>query len=180
MRDGKSPPSSPVFSLVFLYFYKPDPPCLKFSLPKKLSSSLYPVPYTKWHDFRTMRASAPFFFNGSYFFRHLHSALYKVLVRDQNGSDMDGYHWYHICFHISLRIRIQIQIMSIMSDKIWLDVDIITIRFKYSNTDMVLDVKHSDSIWTDLNLSKRILRSENICTVSSPVLVKSSYFVWLY
>jgi len=33
--------------------------------------------------------------------------------------------------------------MSIMSDNIWLDVDIINIRFKY--TDTVLDVEYSDS-----------------------------------
>jgi len=35
--------------------------------------------------------------------------------------------------------------MSIMSDKIRLDVDIINIRFKYSDTDTVSDVKYSDS-----------------------------------
>ena len=32
-----------------------------------------------------------------------------------------------------------------MSDKIWLDVDIINIWFKYSNTDTVSDVEYSDS-----------------------------------
>jgi len=48
-------------------------------------------------------------------------------IRDENGLDTDGYHRYHICFHISGRIRIQIRIMSIMSDKIRLDVDIINI-----------------------------------------------------
>jgi len=35
--------------------------------------------------------------------------------------------------------------MSTMSDKIGLDVDIINIRFKYSDTDTVSDVEHSDS-----------------------------------
>jgi len=35
--------------------------------------------------------------------------------------------------------------MSIISDKIRLDVDIISIRFKYSDTDMVPDVEYSDS-----------------------------------
>ena len=35
--------------------------------------------------------------------------------------------------------------MSTISDKIRLDVDIINIRFKYSNTDTVSDIKHSDS-----------------------------------
>jgi len=67
------------------------------------------------------------------------------LLRDENGSDTDGYRQYHICFHISGRIRIRIRIMSIMSDKIRLDVDIINIRFKYSDTDTVSDVEYSDS-----------------------------------
>ena len=62
--------------------------------------------------------------------------------RDENGSDTDE---YHICFHISGRIRIRIRIMSIMSDKIRLDVDIINIRFKYSDMDTVLDVEYLDS-----------------------------------
>ena len=63
-------------------------------------------------------------------------------TRDENGSDTDG---YHICFHISDRIRIQIQIISIISDKIRLDVDIINIQFKYLDTDTVSDVEYSDS-----------------------------------
>jgi len=41
--------------------------------------------------------------------------------------------------------------MSIMSDKIRLDVDIINIRFKYLNTDTVSDVEYSDS---DMDRSK--------------------------
>ena len=41
--------------------------------------------------------------------------------------------------------------MSIMSDKIQLDVDIINIRFKYSNMDMVSDVEYSNS---DIDRSK--------------------------
>ena len=68
----------------------------------------------------------------------------SLIDRDENGSDTNGYHRYHICFHISGRIRIRIRIMSIMSDKIQLDVDIINIRFKYSDTDTVSNVKHSD------------------------------------
>jgi len=56
-----------------------------------------------------------------------------------------GYHRYHICFHISGRIRIRIRIISIMSDKIRLDVDIINIRFKYWDTDTVSDVEYSVS-----------------------------------
>jgi len=58
--------------------------------------------------------------------------------------------------------------MSIMSDKIRLDVDIINIRFKYSDTDTVSDVEYLDS---DLNRSTRIrsrIRSENIRTVFIP------------
>jgi len=39
-------------------------------------------------------------------------------IRDENGSDTNGYHRYHICFRISGRIRIRIRIMSTMSDKI--------------------------------------------------------------
>jgi len=35
--------------------------------------------------------------------------------------------------------------MSIMSEKIGLDVDIINISFKYSDTDTVSDVEYSDS-----------------------------------
>ena len=35
--------------------------------------------------------------------------------------------------------------MATMSDKIGLDVDIINIRFKYSNTDTESDVEYSDS-----------------------------------
>jgi len=41
--------------------------------------------------------------------------------------------------------RIRIRIMSTMSDKIGLDVDIINIRFKYLDTDTVSDVEYSDS-----------------------------------
>ena len=69
----------------------------------------------------------------------------SLLTRDENGSDTDGYHSYHICFHISGRIRIRIRIMSIMPDKIQLDVDIMNIRFKYSDTDTVSDVEYSNS-----------------------------------
>jgi len=67
------------------------------------------------------------------------------LIRDENGSDTDEYHLYHICFHISGRIWIRIRIMSTMSDKKRLDVDIINIRFKYWDTNTVLDIKYSNS-----------------------------------
>ena len=70
-----------------------------------------------------------------------------VSTRDENGSDTDGYYRYHICFYIRVRIRI----ISTMSDKIELNVDIITIRFKYSDTDTVSDVEYSD---TDIDRSE--------------------------
>ena len=69
----------------------------------------------------------------------------SVLVgRDENGSDTDGYHRYYICFHISVRIRIRIRIVSIMSNRIRLDINIINMRFEYSDTDTVSDVGYPD------------------------------------
>ena len=47
-------------------------------------------------------------------------------------------------FNISGRIRVQIRIISTISDKIGLDVDIINIRFKYLNTDTESDIEYSD------------------------------------
>jgi hypothetical protein len=41
--------------------------------------------------------------------------------------------------------------VSAMLDRIRLDVDIINMRFKYSDTDMVSDVEYSDS---DTNISE--------------------------
>ena len=71
---------------------------------------------------------------------------YKVLsTRDENGLDTDGYHRYYICFHISVRIWIRIRIVSTMSDRIQLDIDIINMRFEYSDTDTVSDVGYPDS-----------------------------------
>ena len=52
-------------------------------------------------------------------------------------------------FNISGRIRVQIRIISTISDKIGLDVDIINIRFKYLNTDTESDIEYSD-----LNIDK--------------------------
>jgi hypothetical protein len=66
-----------------------------------------------------------------------------VPSRDENGLDTDRYHQYHIRFHVFGRIQIRIRIISTMLDKIRLDVDIINIRFKYSDT--VSDIEHSDS-----------------------------------
>ena len=94
-----------------------------------------------------------------------------ICHRDENRSDTDGYHRYHICFHIFGQIQIQIRIMSTMLDKIRLDVDIINIRFKYSDMDTVSDVNIRTRIRTDLNLSKRIqsrIWSKNICTIFIP------------
>ena len=68
-----------------------------------------------------------------------------VLTRDENRSDTGGYHQYYICFYIFGRIRIQIRIMSTIADKIGLDVDIINIGFKYSDTDTVSNVEYSNS-----------------------------------
>jgi len=68
-----------------------------------------------------------------------------LLGRDENGSDTDGYHRYHICFHISGRIRIRLRIIPIISDKVGLDIDIVNIRFKYSDADTVSDVEYSYS-----------------------------------
>ena len=68
--------------------------------------------------------------------------------------------------------------MSNMSDKIRLDVDIINIQFKYSDTDTVSDVEYSDSD-TDRSEAKRIrsqIRSENIRTVFIPKALFSSKF----
>jgi hypothetical protein len=64
---------------------------------------------------------------------------------DENGLDTNGYHLYYICFHISVGIQIQIQILSTMPDRIWLDVDIINMQFDYSDTDTVSDVEYPDS-----------------------------------
>jgi len=54
-----------------------------------------------------------------------------------------GYHSYYICFHISIRIRIQIQIVSAMLDMIRMN--IINMRFEYSDMDTVSDIEYLDS-----------------------------------
>jgi hypothetical protein len=71
--------------------------------------------------------------------------LELLLGRDENGSNTDRYRWYYICFYIFGRIQIWIRIVLVMPDKIRLDVDIINIRFKYSDTDTISDVEYSDS-----------------------------------
>jgi len=55
--------------------------------------------------------------------------------------------------------------MSNMSNNIQLDIDIINIRFKYSDTDTISDVGYSDLDTDKSKLIKRIrsrIRSENI------------------
>jgi hypothetical protein len=74
-----------------------------------------------------------------------------LLSRDENGSDTNGYGWYYICFYISGRIQIRIRIVSAILDRIRLNVDIINMRFKYSDTDTVSDVEYPDS---DMNRSE--------------------------
>jgi hypothetical protein len=48
-------------------------------------------------------------------------------VRMKNGSDTNGYHRYHIYFHSFGQIWIRIRVISIILDKIGLDVNIINI-----------------------------------------------------
>jgi hypothetical protein len=79
------------------------------------------------------------------FFLKNYTVLLLLISRDENGSDTDGYHWYYICFHISGRIRIRVRTVSVIPDRIWLDVDIINIRFEYSDMDTVSDVEYPDS-----------------------------------
>jgi hypothetical protein len=67
-----------------------------------------------------------------------------VPTKDENGSDTNGYHRYHICFHISGWVRIQIRIILTISDKIQLNIDIINIQFKCLDTDTVSDVEYLD------------------------------------
>jgi len=78
---------------------------------------------------------------------------------------MDGYHRYYICFYISGQIQIRIRIMSIISDEIRLDVDIINIRFKYSHTDTVSDIEYLDF---DIN------RSESVFIHNQPRAVENA------
>jgi len=57
------------------------------------------------------------------------------VVMDENGSDI-------FVFYISSRIWIRIRIVSAMPDRKRLDVDIINMRFEYSDTDSVSDVEY--------------------------------------
>jgi hypothetical protein len=75
--------------------------------------------------------------------------------RDENGSDTDEYHRYYICFHISIPIRIRIRIILSILDRIRLGINITNMRFEYSNTDTVSDVKYPDS---DMDRSKPLNR----------------------
>jgi hypothetical protein len=68
-----------------------------------------------------------------------------VPTRDENRSDMDGYHWYYICFHISAWIQIRIRIVLTIPDRIQLDINIINMWFEYSDMDTISDVEYLDS-----------------------------------
>ena len=68
-----------------------------------------------------------------------------LTTRDENGSDTDEYYRYYICFYISVWIRIRIRIVSTITDRVRLDIDIINMRFKYSDTNTVSDVEYPDS-----------------------------------
>ena len=48
-------------------------------------------------------------------------------------------------FHISIQIRIRIRIVSTMTDRIRLDINIINMRFEYSDMDTILDVGYPNS-----------------------------------
>ena len=84
--------------------------------------------------------------------------------RSALSRDMDGYHSYLFLRFgpIWIRIRIRIRIMLTISDKIRLDVDIINIRFKYSDTNTVLDIEYSDS---NMDRSKPLYRNSVSNTV---------------
>jgi len=64
--------------------------------------------------------------------------------KDENGWDTDGYHRYYICFHISSQIRIRVRVVSTMPDIIRFDIDIINMRFEYSDMDAVLNIEYID------------------------------------
>jgi hypothetical protein len=74
-----------------------------------------------------------------------------VVGRDENRSDIYGYRWYHICFRIFVWIWIRIRIVSTISDRIHLDIDIIHMRFEYSDTDTISNVEYPNS---DMDRSK--------------------------
>jgi hypothetical protein len=67
---------------------------------------------------------------------------------------------------------LKIQIVSTMPDRIWLDSDIINMRFEYSNMDTVSDVEYPDSdmdIFGPLSRIRSQIRLENIRTVFTHV-----------
>jgi hypothetical protein len=58
--------------------------------------------------------------------------------------------------------------VSDMSDRVRMDINIINMRFEYSDTDTVSDVEYPIRIRTDLNSYKRIrsqIHPENICII---------------
>jgi hypothetical protein len=97
-------------------------------------------------------------------------------ARDENGLDTDGYHWYYICFHIYIWIRIQIRIVSTMPDMIRLDIDVINMRFEYPNTDTVSNVEYPDS---DTDRSKPLEMDSVSNTVGKDPYRFHAYLQWM-
>jgi hypothetical protein len=107
------------------------------------------------------------------------------IARDENGSDMDRYHWYYICFYISVQIRIRIRIQIYQLCQIgyyWISTSqicdlSIQIRIRYR----ILNIR--TWIRTDLNLSKWIrsrIQSKNICTAFIPTRSVSTNNILLF
>jgi hypothetical protein len=65
-------------------------------------------------------------------------------VRDENRSDMDGSFILYLFLYFYSE-SIQIRIVLNLSDMIRLNIDIINMRFEYSDTVTVSDVKYLDS-----------------------------------
>jgi hypothetical protein len=89
-----------------------------------------------------------------------------VISRDENGLDTDENHRYYICFHIS--VQIQIQNMDNIYQLCWIGYywvyNITNMRFKYLDTDTVLDVEYPDSDTDTCRIWSR-MRLENIHTI---------------
>jgi len=91
-----------------------------------------------------------------------------LAIRDENGSDTDGYHRYYICFHISVRIRIRIRIVLTISDRKRLDIDFINIRFEYSDMNTISDIEYLDSDTDRFKPQKIFIPFSPIFTYQTP------------
>jgi hypothetical protein len=60
---------------------------------------------------------------------------------DQIRTDVADY----ICFRISIRIQIRIQVVSAKPDRIGMDIGIINTQFEYSDTNTVSVVEYPNS-----------------------------------